>query len=136
MDKYIYKVVETKQQEYQEAKRGRNLLFDFEDGDHFYFSSAKNVVIFIYGMAKCHDYIRTNETNQAYEFCQTYGEKYPSEQLLRELEEDGGNYWFTVQRNYDPSKDGEFPLASFFSDAIKETRYYHILKIRLDKVVE
>lgn len=60
MDKYIYKVVETEQQEYQEAKGGRNLLFDFEDGDHFYFSSAKNVVMFIYGMVKYHDYIRTN----------------------------------------------------------------------------
>nr|DAG79390.1 MAG TPA: hypothetical protein [Caudoviricetes sp.] len=136
MDNYIYLVVETEKQEYQEAKPGRNLFFDFEDGDHYYFSSAKNVVRFIYGMAKCHDYIRTNETNPAYEFCQTYGEKYPSEQLLRGLEEDGGNYWFTVQRNYDPSKDEEFPLASFFSDAIKETRYYHILKIRLDEVVE
>lgn len=136
MDKYIYKVVETEQQEYQEAKGGRNLLFDFEDGDHFYFSSAKNVVMFIYGMVKYHDYIRTNETNPAYEFCQTYGKKYPSEQLLRELDEDGGNYWFTVQRNYDPSKDGEFPLASLFSDAIKETRYYHIEKIELDTVVK
>ena len=35
MDKYIYEVVETKQQEYQEAKPGRNLRFDFEDGDRY-----------------------------------------------------------------------------------------------------
>lgn len=131
MDKYIYKVVETEQQEYQEAKKGRNLLFDFEDGDHFYFSSAKNVVRFIYDIQKYNGHIRTLETNPAYEFYLTYGEKCLSEQLLRGLEEDGGGYWFTVQRNYDPSKDEEFPLASFFSDAIKETRYYHILKIRM-----
>ena len=132
MDKYIYKVVETEQQEYQEAKPGRNLHFDFEDGDHYYFLSAINVVRFIYGMAKYKDYISTNETNQAYEFCQTYGKKDPSEQLLRELNEDGGGYWFTVQRNYDPSKDEEFPLAPLFSDAIHETRYYHIIKHELD----
>lgn len=129
MDKYIYEVVETKQQEYQEAKPGRNLLFDFEDGDRHYFTSAINVVRFIYGMSKCRNWMRTDEANPAYEFCQTYGGKYPSEQLLRELEEDGGGYWFTVQRNYDPEKDEEFPLAHLFSDAIHETRYYHILKI-------
>ena len=129
MDKYIYEVVETEQQEYQEAKPGRNLLFDFEDGDRYFFTSAINVVRFIYGMAKCRNWMRTNETNPAYEFCQTYGGKYPSEQLLRELEEDGGGYWFTVQRNYDPEKDKVFPLAPLFSDAIHETRYYHILKI-------
>lgn len=132
MDKYIYKVVETEQQEYQEAKPGRNLLFDFEDGDSYFFTSAINVVRFIYGMAKYKDYISTNETNPAYEFCQTYGEKYTSEQLIRELEEDGGGYWFTVQRNYDPEKDEEFPLASLFCDAIHETRYYHIIKHELD----
>ena len=45
MDKYIYEVVETEQQEYQEAKPGRNLFFDFEDGDIYYFSSAINVVV-------------------------------------------------------------------------------------------
>lgn len=135
MDNYIYLVVETEKQEYQEAKPGRNLFFDFKDGDHYYFSSAKNVVRFIYGMAKCRDRIFTNETNPAYEFCQTYGKKYPSEQLLRELEEDGG-YWFTVQRNYDPEKDEKFPLASLFCDAIHETRYYHIIKKKLDSVVE
>ena len=112
MDKYIYEVVETKQQEYQEAKPGRNLRFDFEDGDRYFFTSAINVVRFIYGMAKCRNWMRTNETNPAYEFCQTYGGKYPSEQLLRELEEDGGGYWFTVQRNYDPEKNEEFPLAT------------------------
>lgn len=132
MDKYIYEVVETEQQEYQEAKPGRNLLFDFEDGDRYFFTSAINVVRFIYGMAKYKDYISTNETNPAYEFCQTYGEKYTSEQLLRELEEDGGGYWFTVQRNYDPEKDEEFPLSSLFCDAIHETRYYHIIKHELD----
>lgn len=132
MDKYIYEVVETEQQEYQEAKPGRNLIFDFEDGDRYYFTSAINVVRFIYGMAKYKDYISTNETNPAYEFCQTYGGKYPSEQLLRELEEDGGGYWFTVQRNYDPEKDEEFPLSSLFCDAIHETRYYHIIKHELD----
>lgn len=132
MEKYIYEVVETEQQEYQGAKPGRNLIFDFEDGDKYYFSSAINVVRFIYGMAKYKDYISTNETNPAYEFCQTYGKKYPSEQLLRELKEDGGGYWFTVQRNYDPEKDEEFPLASLFCDAIHETRYYHIIKHELD----
>ena len=137
MDKYIYEVVETEQQEYQEAKPGRNLLFDFEDGDRYFFSSAINVVRFIYGIQKYNGRIRTNETNPAYEFCQTYGGKYPSEQLLRELEEDGGGYWFTVQRNYDPEKDEEFPLAYLFSDAIHETRYYHILKISMsDSFVE
>lgn len=132
MDKYIYEVVETEQQEYQEAKPGRNLLFDFEDGDRYFFTSAINVVRFIYGMAKYKDYISTNETNPAYEFCQTYGEKYTSEQLLRGLEEDGGGYWLTVQRNYDPEKDEEFPLSSLFCDAIHETRYYHIIKHELD----
>ena len=39
MDKYIYEVVETEQQEYQEAKPGRNLFFDFEDGDRYFFTS-------------------------------------------------------------------------------------------------
>ena len=137
MDKYIYKVVETEQQEYQEAKPGRNLFFDFEDGDIYYFSSARNVVRFIYGMAKCRNWMRTHETNPAYEFCQTYGEKYPSEQLLRGLEEYECFYWFTLQRNYDPEKDKEFPLASLFCDAIHETRYYHILKIEMsDDIVE
>ena len=137
MDKYIYEVVETEQQEYQEAKPGRNLIFDFEDGDRHYFSSSINVVRFIYGMSKYHGHIKTDETNPAYEFCQTYGGKYPSEQLLRELEEDGGGYWFTVQRNYDPEKDEVFPLAPLFSDAIHETRYYHILKIEMfDSFVE
>ena len=137
MDKYIYEVVETEQQEYQEAKPGRNILFDFEDGDIHYFTSAINVVRFVYGMAKCRDWMRTDEANPAYEFCQTYGGKYPSEQLLRELEEDGGGYWFTVQRNYDPEKDEVFPLAPLFSDAIHETRYYHILKITtLDCLIE
>lgn len=137
MDKYIYEVVETEQQEYQEAKPGRNLLFDFEDGDIYYFSSAINVVRFIYGIQKYNGRIRTNEANPAYEFCQTYGGKYPSEQLLRELDEDGGGYWFTVQRNYDPEKNDEFPLAPLFSDAIHETRYYHILKIAMfDSFVE
>ena len=129
MDKYIYEVVETEQQEYQEAKPGRNMIFDFEDGDRHYFTSAINVVRFIYGMSKCRNWMRTDEDNPAYEFCQTYGGKYPSQQLLRELEEDGGGYWFTVQRNYDPEKDEVFPLAPLFSDAIHETRYYHILKI-------
>ena len=131
MDKYIYKVFETEQQEYQEAKPGRNLLFDYEDGDRYYFSSAVNVVRFIYGIQKYNGRIRTNEENPAYEFCQTYGGKYTSEQLIRELEEDGGGYWFTVQRNYDPEKDDEFPLATLFCDSIHETRYYHILKIRM-----
>ena len=137
MDKYIYEVVATEQQDYQEANQGRNLLFDYEDGYHYYFTSAINVVRFIYGMSKCHDFILTHETNPAYEFCQTYGGKYPSEQLLRELEEDGGGYWFTVQRNYDPEKNEVFPLATLFSDAIHETRYYHILKIKMfDSFVE
>ena len=131
MDKYIYKVVDTEQQEYQEAKPGRNLFFDFEDGYRYYFSSAVNVVRFIYGIQKYNGRIRTNEENPAYEFCQTYGGKYTSEQLLRELEEDGGGYWFTVQRNYDPEKDDEFPLATLFCDSIHETRYYHILKISM-----
>ena len=132
MDKYIYEVVETEQQEYQEAKPGRNLFFDFEDGDHYYFSSAINVVRFIYNMSKYKDCIRTNETNPAYEFYLTYGEKFTSEQLLHGLEEDCGGYWLTVQRNYDPAKDEEFPLAYLFSDAIHETRYYHIIKHELD----
>ena len=137
MDKYIYKVVVTDQQEYQEAKPGRNLLFDFEDGDHYYFSSAINVVRFIYNIQKYNGHIHTHETNPAYEFCQTYGGKYPSEQLLRELEEDDGGYWFTVQRNYNPEKNEEFPLATLFSDSIHETRYYHILKISMsDDIVE
>ena len=137
MNKYIYKVVETDQQEYQEAKPGRNLFFDFEDGDRYYFSSAINVVRFIYGINKYNGRIRTNENNPAYEFCQTYGGKYTSEQLIRELEEDGGGYWFTVQRNYDPSKDDEFPLATLFCDATHKTRYYHILKIRMfDSFIE
>ena len=137
MDKYIYMVVETEQQEYQEAKPGRNLIFDFEDGDRYYFSSAVNVVRFIYGIQKYNGRIRTKEKNPAYEFCQTYGGKYTSEQLLRELEEDGGFYWFTVQRNYDPEKDDEFPLATLFCDSIHETRYYHILKISMfDRFIE
>lgn len=137
MDKYIYEVVVTEQQEYQEAKPGRNLIFDFEDGYHYYFSSAINAVRFIYGMSKHNDFIVTHETNPAYEFCQTYGGKYPSEQLLRELEEDGGGYWFTVQRNYDPEKDKEGPFATLLCDSIHETRYYHILKIRMfDSFVE
>lgn len=137
MDKYIYEVVETEQQEYQEAKPGRNLFFDFEEGDRYFFTSAINVVRFIYGMAKCRDWMRTNETNPAYEFCQTYGCEYPSEQLLCELNEQDGGYWFTVQENYDPEKDEEFPLAPLFSDAIHETRYYHILKISMsDDIVE
>ena len=131
MDKYIYEVVETEQQEYQEAKPGRNLFFDFEDGDRHYFTSAINVVRFIYGMAKCRNWMRTNETNPAYEFCLTYGEKCTSEQLLHGLEEYECFYWFTLQRNYDPEKDEEFPLAPLFSDAIHETRYYHILKISM-----
>ena len=137
MDKYIYEVVETEQQEYQEAKPGRNLRFDFEDGDHYFFTSAINVVRFIYNIQKYNGRIRTNETNPAYEFCQTYGGKYPSEQLLRELEEDDGGYWFTVQRNYDPEKNEVFPFATFFCDSIHETRYYHILKISMsDDIVE
>ena len=129
MDKYIYEVVETEQQEYQEAKPGRNLLFDFEDGDKYYFSSAINVVRFIYGIQKYNGRIHTNETNPAYEFCLTYGRKCTSEELLHGLEIESCFYWFTIQRNYDPEKDEEFPLASLFCDAIHETRYYHILKI-------
>ena len=137
MDKYIYEVVETEQQEYQEAKPGRNLLFDFEDGDIYYFSSAINVVRFIYNIQKYNGRIRTNETNPAYEFCLTYGEKITSEQLLRGLDEYECFYWFTLQRNYDPENDKEFPLATLFSDAIHETRYYHILKISMsDDIVE
>lgn len=92
---------------------------------------------FIYGIQKYNGRIRTNETNPAYEFCLTYGEKCTSEQLLSELEEDGGGYWFTVQRNYDPEKDKEDPFATFCCDAIHETRYYHILKISMsDSFVE
>lgn len=137
MDKYIYEVVETEQQEYQEAKPGRNLFFDFEDGDRYFFTSAINVVRFIFGMSKYKDYMRTNETNPAYEFCLTYGEKFTSEQLLRGLEEYECFYWLTIQRNYDPEKDKEFPLSYLFSDAIHETRYYHILKISMsDDIVE
>ena len=129
MDKYIYEVVETKQQEYQEAKPGRNLLFDFEDGDRYFFTSAINVVRFIDNIQKYTGHIHTHETNPAYEFCLTYGEKCTSEQLLRGLDEYECFYWFTVQRNYDPEKDEVFPLATLFSDAIHETRYYHIVKI-------
>ena len=137
MDKYIYEVVETEQQEYQEAKPGRNLCFDFEDGDRYFFTSAINVVRFIYNIQKYNGRIRTNETNPAYEFCLTYGEKCTSEQLLRGLEEYECFYWFTLQRNYDPKKDKEFPLAYLFCDAIHETRYYHILKIKMfDSFVE
>ena len=137
MNKYIYKVVKTEQQEYQEAKPGRNLIFDYEDGYSYYFSSAVNVVRFIYGIKKYNGRIRTNEENPAYEFCPTYGGKYTSEQLLRELEEDCGGYWFTVQRNYDPEKDDEFPLATLFCDSIHETRYYYILKISMfDRFIE
>lgn len=136
MDKYIYKVVETEQQEYQEAKPGRNLIFDFEDGDIYYFSSAINVVRFIYNIQKYNGRIRTNETNPAYEFCLTYGEKCTSEQLLRGLEEYECFYWFTLQRNYDPEKDDEFPLASLWGEK-KSTKYYHILKISMsDDIVE
>lgn len=137
MNKYIYKVVKTEQQEYQEAKPGRNLIFDYEDGYSYYFSSALNVVRFIYGIKKYNGRIRTNEENPAYEFCPTYGGKYTSEQLLRELEEDCGGYWFTVQRNYDPEKDDESTLATLFCDSIHETRYYHILKISMfDRFIE
>ena len=136
MDKYIYEVVETEQQEYQEAKPVRNLIFDFEDGDRYFFTSAINVVRFIYGIQKYNGRIRTNETNPAYEFCQTYGCEYPSEQLLRELNEQDGGYWFTVQENYDPEKDEEFPIASLFGEK-KSTKYYHILKtIMFDSFVE
>lgn len=137
MNKYIYKVVKTEQQEYKEAKPGRNLIFDYEDGYNYYFSSAINVVRFIYGIKKYNGRIRTNEENPAYEFCPTYGGKYTSEQLLRELEEDCGGYWFTVQRNYDPEKDDESTLATLFCDSIHETRYYHILKISMfDRFIE
>lgn len=137
MYKYIYTVVETEQQEYQEAKPGRDPLFDYEDGKRYCFSSPINVVRFIYGMAKCRNWMRTNEANPAYEFCQTYGCEYPSEQLLRELNEQDGGYWFTVQENYDPSKDEELPSASLFSDATRKTRYYHILKtIMFDSLME
>ena len=137
MDKYIYEVVETEQQEYQEAKPGRNLFFDFEDGDIYYFSSTINVVRFIYGIQKYNGRIRTNENKPAYEFCLTYGRKCTSEELLHGLKEEECFYWFTIQRNYDPSKDEEFPLASLFCDAIHETRYYHILKISMsDDIVE
>lgn len=137
MENYIYIVVETEQQEYQEAKPGRNLRFDFEDGERYYFSSAINVVRFIYNIQKYNGRIRTNENNPAYEFCLTYGEKFTSEQLLRGLEEYECFYWLTIQRNYDPEKDKEFPLSYLFSDAIHETRYYHILKISMsDDIVE
>ena len=137
MEKYIYLVVETEQQEYQEAKPGRNLFFDFEDGDKYYFSSAINVVRFIYGIQKYNGRIHTNETNPAYEFCLTYGRKCTSEELLHGLEIESCFYWFTIQRNYDPEKDEEFPLATLFCDAIHETRYYHILKISMsDDIVE
>ncbi len=136
MDNYVYIVVETEKQEYQEAKPGRNLFFDFEDGRHYYFSSAINVVRFIYGMAKCRDRIFTKETNPAYEFCLTYGEKCLSEQLLRGLEEDRGGYWYTVQENYDPAKSEEDPIYSLISDNIKATKYYHIMKKVLDPVVK
>ena len=135
MDKYIYEVVETEQQEYQEAKPGRNLLFDFEDGDINYFTSAINVVRFIYGMSKCGNWMRTDEDNPAYEFCQTYGGKYPSEQLLRDLEEDDGGYWFTVQENYDPEKGEKDPVYYLISDNVKSTKYYHIVKHRLDDIL-
>ena len=137
MDKYIYEVVETEQQEYQEAKPGRNLYFDFEDGDKYYFSSAINVVRFIYNIQKYNGRIRTNETNPAYEFCLTYGRKCTSEELLHGLEVESCFYWFTIQRNYNPEKDKEDPFATLFCDAIHETRYYHILKISMsDDIVE
>ena len=136
MDKYIYKVVETEQQEYQEAKPGRNLFFDFEDGDIYYFSSAINVVRFIYNIQKYNGRIRTNENNPAYEFCLTYGRKCTSEELLHGLEVESCFYWFTIQRNYDPSKDEEFPIASLCGEK-KSTKYYHILKtIMFDSFVE
>lgn len=136
MEKYIYEVFETEQQEYQEAKPGRNLRFDFEDGDIYYFSSAINVVRFIYNIQKYNGRIRTNETNPAYEFCLTYGEKCTSEQLLRGLEEYECFYLFTLQRNYDPEKDDEFPIASLWGEK-KSTKYYHILKISMsDDIVE
>ena len=137
MDKYIYEVVETEQQEYQEAKPGRNLRFDFEDGDRYFFTSAINVVRFIYNIQKYNGHIHTHETNPAYEFCLTYGEKCTSEQLLRGLEEYECFYWFTLQRNYDPEKDEEDPFATLCCDSIHETRYYHILKISMsDDIVE
>ena len=137
MDKYIYEVVETEQQEYQEAKPGRNLFFDFEDGEIYYFSSAINVVRFIYNIQKYNGRIRTNENNPSYEFCLTYGEKFTSEQLLRGLEEYECFYWLTIQRNYDPEKDKEDPFATLLCDSIHETRYYHILKISMsDDIVE
>ena len=135
MEKYIYEVVETEQQEYQEAKPGRNLLFDFEDGERHYFTSAINVVRFIYGMAKCRNWMRTDEDNPAYEFCQTYGGKYTSEQLLRDLEEDDGGYWFTVQENYDPENGEKDPVYYLISDNVKSTKYYHIVKHRLDDIL-
>ena len=135
MDKYIYEVVETEQQEYQEAKPGRNLFFDFEDGDIYYFSSAINVVRLIYNIQKYNGRIRTNEKNPAYEFCPTYGGKYTSEQLLRELEEDDGGYWFTVQENYDPEKGEKDPIYYLISDNVKSTKYYHIVKHRLDDIL-
>ena len=135
MDKYIYEVVETEQQEYQEAKPGRNLFFDFEDGDIYYFSSAINVVRFIYNIQKYNGRIRTNEKNPAYEFCPTYGGKYTSEQLLRDLEEDDGGYWFTVQENYDPEKGEKDPVYYLISDNVKSTKYYHIVKHRLDDIL-
>ena len=83
MEKYIYEVVETKQQEYQEAKPGRNLRFDFEDGDRYFFTSAINVVRFIYNIQKYNGHIHTHETNPAYEFCLTYGAQCTSEHPLR-----------------------------------------------------
>ena len=135
MDKYIYEVVETEQQEYQEAKPGRNLFFDFEDGDIYYFSSAINVVRFIYGIQKYNGRIRTNENNPAYEFCLTYGEKCTSEQLLRGLEEYECFYWFTLQRNYDPENGEKDPVYYLISDNVKSTKYYHIAKHRLDDIL-
>ena len=135
MDKYIYEVVETEQQEYQEAKPGRNLLFDFEDGDRYFFTSAINVVRFIYGIQKYNGRIRTNETNPAYEFCLTYGEKCTSEQLLRGLEEYECFYWFTIQRNYDPEKGEKDLIYYLISDNVKSTKYYHIVKHRLDDIL-
>ncbi len=136
MEKYIYEVVETEQQEYQEAKPGRNLFFDFEDGDIYYFSSAINVVRFIYNIQKYNGRIRTNENNPAYEFCLTYGRKCTSEELLHGLEVESCFYWFTVQENYDPEKDEEFPIASLWGEK-KSTKYYHILKISTsDDIIE
>ena len=135
MDRYIYEVVEAKQLEWQEAEPGRDLLFDFEDGDRYFFTSAINVVRFIYIMSKYKDRISTNETDPAYEFCKTYGEKYPSEQLLSDLEEDDGGYWFTVQENYDPEKGEKDPVYYLISDNVKSTKYYHIVKHRLDDIL-